>query len=184
MHIFDAVIFMHILDAVIFMHILNAFDIYQILYVNLIDRFTLVYIYPGTWGARAFVPQPGRCPGTGGTFFDFGSFFIRKMVRSSRWGDGSQQAGSNTAIESFWRCILVEIWLFLWSIRCPWRSPWGLRNVPGGSPKGPRGSPGGPWEASGAQGRSVRSLGSVSWARRYFFSSLKMSKNVKNRKKS
>ena len=34
--------FMHILDAVIFMHILNAFDIYQILYVNLIDRFTLV----------------------------------------------------------------------------------------------------------------------------------------------
>ena len=35
-------IFMHILVAVTFMNMLNAFDIDQILYVNLIDRFTLV----------------------------------------------------------------------------------------------------------------------------------------------
>ena len=45
MHILDAVVFMHILVAVIFMHILNAFDIYHVSYVNLIDRFPLVYIY-------------------------------------------------------------------------------------------------------------------------------------------
>ena len=49
MHILDAVVFMHILVAVIFMHILNAFDIYQILFVNLTDRSTLVYIYTYTY---------------------------------------------------------------------------------------------------------------------------------------
>ena len=59
---------------------------------------------------------------------------------------------------------------------CPGGSP----GVPGRSPKGPRGSPGGPWEASGARGRSVRSLGSVSWTHRYFVSSLKMFKNGKH----
>ena len=69
--------------------------------------------------------------------------------------------------------------MFLWSMGVPG----GPRGVPGGSPKGPRGSPGGPWEASGARGRSVRSLGSILWARRYSSSSLKMSKNVNNCKK-
>ena len=47
---------MHILDAVIFMHMLDAFDIYHILYVNLIDRFPLVYIYIYIKGSLALVP--------------------------------------------------------------------------------------------------------------------------------
>ena len=77
--------------------------------------------------------------GARGCFFDFGGRFMDKTVRSSPWGDGSQWAGPNTAIESFWRCILVEMWLFLWSIKCP-----GLRRVSGTSPGGPRRVPGGP----------------------------------------
>ena len=48
-------------------------------------------------------------PGPGGCFFDFGELFIDKMALGSPSGDGSQQAGSNTATESFWRCIFVEI---------------------------------------------------------------------------
>ena len=49
-----------------------------------------------------------------GSFFEFGSFFIDQMVWGSRSCDGSQPAGSNTAIESFWRRIFAEIWPFLW----------------------------------------------------------------------
>ena len=137
-----------------------------------ISHIIYIYIYPGIW-ARVFVSRPGDIPGPGGTFFDFGRLFISKTALVSPWGDGSQQAGSNTAIESFWRWKFVEIWPFLLS-----------QGVPGRSPKGPRASPGSPWEASGARGRSVRSLGSVSWARRYFVSSIKMSQNVNNRKKT
>ena len=75
-------------------------------------------------------------PGPGGSFFDFGSLFMNKTVRSSPSGDGSQQAGSNAAIESFWRCIFVELLPFLWSIGVPG----GPRGVPGGSHGRARGS--------------------------------------------
>ena len=60
-----------------------------------------------------------------------------KTVQGSPWGDALQQAGSDAAIESFWRCKFVEIW---------------------------------------ARGRFVRSLGSMSWARRFFFPASKCSK--------
>ena len=59
-----------------------------------------------------------------------------KTVRSSRWGDGSQLAGSNTAIESFWRCIFVEVLPFLlsrWVPGGPREVPEGSLGVPGGS---------------------------------------------------
>ena len=59
MYIFDAVVFMQILDVVIFMYVLNVFDIYQILYANLIDRFSLVYIYQEHGGPES------SCPGGG-----------------------------------------------------------------------------------------------------------------------
>ena len=73
----------------------------------------MIYLYinetlgPWRWGSRhdAF-PVAG---GSGGSFFDFGGLFIDKTVRSNPQGDGSQQAGSNAAIESFWRCKFVKI---------------------------------------------------------------------------
>ena len=45
-------------------------------------------------------------------FFDFGSLFMYEMVQVSPWGDALQQAGSSTALESFWRWKFVEIRLF------------------------------------------------------------------------
>ena len=59
---------------------------------------------PGHW-------YPGKrdIPGPGGTFFDLGGLFMDKMARSTAACDGPQLAGSNTATESFWRCILFEI---------------------------------------------------------------------------
>ena len=65
-------------------------------------------------------------------FFYVGGFFTEKTSQLSASCGGPQQAGSNAAIESFWRCLFVELWLFLWSIRGPWRSlgsqgrPWGV----------------------------------------------------------
>ena len=64
-------------------------------------------------GGRALVPQSGRYPGARSTFFDFGGLIIGDMVQGSPWGYGAQQAGSNTAIESFCRCQFAEIWPFL-----------------------------------------------------------------------
>ena len=45
----------------------------------------------------------------GGSFFILVGFFIEKSARSSRSCDGPSWAASNTAIESFWRCLFVEI---------------------------------------------------------------------------
>ena len=88
----------------------------------------------------------------GDRFLILAAFFIDKTVRGCRSCDGSRQAGSSTAIESFWRCIFVELWVFFWSIRGHWRSLGvqgaslgGLMDVPGGlsaAPGGPRGVPG------------------------------------------
>ena len=68
-------------------------------------------------GARAFVPQPGRYPGIGGpqirSLLRFYHYKLHNTVQGSFWGDGSQEAGSNTAIKSFWRRKFVEIWPFL-----------------------------------------------------------------------
>ena len=76
---------------------------------------------------------------------------MEETAWSSASCDESQQAASNTAIESFWRCIFVRISAFLRSIcvsggfrRVLGESQgraWGVRGVPGG----PRGVP----EASG-----------------------------------
>ena len=83
-----------------------------------------------------------------------GSSFIRKTARSSASCDGSRQAGLNTAIESFWRCILVEIYVFLLTIRGLWRSPGarGFQGVPGASP--------------GVSGTSLASPKGVPWSPR------------------
>ena len=64
-------------------------------------------------------PNWGGIPGSGGTFFHLSVLFMNEMARSSGSCDGPKLAASNTAIESFWRCIVVELWLFLWSIRGP-----------------------------------------------------------------
>ena len=53
-------------------------------------------------------------PGSGVYSSDFGSIFIDQTALGSRSCNGPQRAGSNTAIESFWRCIFAEIWPFLW----------------------------------------------------------------------
>ena len=45
--------------------------------------------------------------------FYFGGCFIRRTVQRSPQGDGSQQVGSDAAIESSWRLKLVETWPFL-----------------------------------------------------------------------
>ena len=60
------------------------------------------------WGP--VVPPSGRYPGATGHLFDSGGFVIDKTARGTRWGDGSQWAGSTTASKSFWRCRFVEIW--------------------------------------------------------------------------
>ena len=72
--------------------------------------YTYMYLYiTRNMGARTLVPPSGRYPGAGGDLFDFGIIFIRKTARSSASCDGPQRAASNAAIESFWRCIFVEI---------------------------------------------------------------------------
>ena len=43
-------------------------------------------------------------PVLGDRFFDCGRFFIYKTALGGPWGDGSQQAGADTAMDSFWRC--------------------------------------------------------------------------------
>ena len=100
--------------------------------------------------------------------FDFGGLLIKKTARSSRSCDGPSWAASNTAIESFWRCLFVEISPFLGSIRAPIGvpgSPWGSQGrrwgvsgtspgVPGTCP-GLRGtSPGVPGACPGVPGTS------------------------------
>ena len=40
-------------------------------------------------------------------------------VQASPWGDALQRKDSDAAIESFWRCQLVETWSFLWSVGVP-----------------------------------------------------------------
>ena len=102
-------------------------------------------------------------------FLHFGGLVIDKTARGSPSGDGSRQAGSNTAIESFWRCIFVEIRPFLWSIRAPWRSlgsqgrPWGVSGtspgVPGACLGVPEASPGGPGACPGVPGAPKGVLG-------------------------
>ena len=54
---------------------------------------------------------------------------LHKAVQQSLWDDALQQKASDAAIESFWRCKFVELWLFVWSA-------WFL-----GVPAGPRGFP-------------------------------------------
>ena len=50
-----------------------------------------------TWGTMGKLLPPWSPP----PLFDFGGLFIGKAVPGSPSGDGSQQAGSNTAIDSF-----------------------------------------------------------------------------------
>ena len=104
-------------------------------------------------GQGTGTPDWGDNPVPGGTFFDFGGLLTKETDRSSAPCDGPSWAASNTAIESFWRCIFVEIRPFLSSIRAPWRSlgsqgrPWG---VPEASPGVPGSCPGDPRDARDA----------------------------------
>ena len=67
-----------------------------------------IYIFWNIGGQSTCTPTGAISRDSGGTFFDVGGLFIDEVVRWSSSGDGSQWAGSNTAIESFWRCIFVE----------------------------------------------------------------------------
>ena len=101
----------------------------------------------------------------GRILFDLGGFFMDTTARSSASCDGPRHAGLNTAIESFWRCKVVEIRPFLWSIRAPWRSlrsqgrPWGVSGTSPGVPGAWPGVPGASSEVPGSQGRAWGSQG-------------------------
>ena len=125
-------------------------------------------------GGQSLRTPTRRYPGTGGYLFLILAAFLwtkrsgrvlRAMGRSKQVRTQQSRASGAVNLSRYGRFC------------CPGGSP----GVPGRSPKGPWVSPRGAWEASGARGRSVRSQGSVSWARRYFFSSFKMSQNVKIR---
>ena len=124
---------------------------YTHIYIHI---YIYIYLYiSGNIGGQSLCTPTGAISWDRGYFFDFGGFAIKKTVRSSASRDGSPWAGSNTAIESFWRCIFVEIWPFLWSIGVPG----GLRGGPGGSqarPWGSQGRAGGPRGVPGPQGRA------------------------------
>ena len=67
-----------------------------------------IYIYRGCPGPGHSGTYGNEIPGHGGTFFDFGGLFIKKKAQSSASCDGPRQAASNTAIESFWRCLFAK----------------------------------------------------------------------------
>ena len=106
------------------------------------------------------IPSSGNSWDKGGVVLNLGALFVNKTVPGSPSGDGSQHADSNTAIESFWGCIFVEISVLLWSIGVPG----GPRSVTGGSqgrargprgvPRGTRGVPRGSLASLGAPGTS------------------------------
>ena len=66
------------------------------------------------------VPSSGKFRDQGLFFQCWRPLYRQTLERSS--GDGSQQAGSNTAIKSFWRWTVAEIWPFLpcyvWDLVC------------------------------------------------------------------
>ena len=73
--------------------------------------YVLVYIYiyictPHVSGLSCTLLR--EIPGPGGVVFYVGGLFIDKPVRGSPCGDGPQQAGLNTAIES--KCEAVVAW--------------------------------------------------------------------------
>ena len=77
-----------------------------------------IYIYISLYISALHGSGPSRTllreiSGPAGVFVDVGGLFINKTALGSPSGDGSQQAGLNAAIESFWRCEIVEICLFL-----------------------------------------------------------------------
>ncbi len=63
------------------------------------------------------VPSSGNSRDRKCIFVDFASPFIDNTVLGSGSGDGSRHAGSNTAIERFWRCQFAEMTLFC-GVRC------------------------------------------------------------------
>ena len=83
--------------------------IYIYIYMH-IDIYIYVYIYIQEHrGPGHSYPNWGGISGSRGTFFDLGGLCIEKTARSLPPCDGPSWAGSNTAIESFWRCIFAEI---------------------------------------------------------------------------
>ena len=75
-----------------------------------------VYMNPEALGARAFLHQPRRYPRTEEAFL-ISAWFLTEKVQPIPSGDEQKQAGSGKAIESFWRCLIAEIWVFSLSIR-------------------------------------------------------------------
>ena len=133
--------------------------VYVDIYISLGDQ------WPEHWGkSRA----QSRCQGTKMGSVLVVDRIIVYVVQRSLWNDALQRKDSDEAIESFWRCKFVEIWLFLWSAGGPRGVPMGPRGVPGRSQ-----GPGGPLRGL------FRSQGSVSWAELHFFSS----QNVQKRNK-
>ena len=93
--------------------------------VPLVGPFTSTHVYKHIYISRNIGGQGLRTRtraiswDRGVPCFDFGGLFKEKSVRSRASCDGPQLAGLNTATESFWRCLFVEIWSFLWSDGVP-----------------------------------------------------------------
>ena len=58
--------------------------------------------------------QLSSMAGAGGHFIYSGGLFLDKTCLRIPLGDGLQEAGSNTAVEKFWRGHFVEIWQIMW----------------------------------------------------------------------
>ena len=69
-----------------------------------------------------------------------------KTVHGNLWDDALQRKDSDAAIESFWRCTVVEVVFVVRGVP---------RGVPGASPGVPRGVPGGAPEVPGGSGESL-----------------------------
>ena len=129
---------------------------------------------------RALAVSSYRKSQDGEVSFDFGVLFVNKTALGSPSGDGSQQAGANTAIDSFWLRNLLRYDRFVvhrspWGhMGVPWGSqgrarglsgtsgtfsggrrgvPWGPIGVPGASPGVPGTCPGDIWDPRGLRGR-------------------------------
>ena len=96
---------------------------------------------------RLLAPRSLGLPGPALWPSQIGFLPVIYMIKRSRGGL------SDAAIESFWRCMFVEIWLVLWPEvgaqgfpGCPRASLGAPKGVPGGRPGGRRELLGLPWD--------------------------------------
>ena len=88
-----------------YMYIFAHMHVHTYIYIY-IYRYTLVCKHAAWIGLAEH--YSGKSQDRGRVFFIV-NFFCNKTIRGSPSADGSQRAGSNTAIESFWRWKLFEI---------------------------------------------------------------------------